>query len=261
MVSLYPALLEHMGSARSWELSDLELGRIRTTVGLIPSDARTVLDVGCGDGRVLRFVPSGSMKIGADYAYSSVRRFGGSGVRASSATLPFDDRSFDLAMCCQVLEHLPDEVYRPTLRELERVARRHIVVSVPYRENLRLMHTRCGECRTVFHVWGHVRRFANRQLDSLFARFRPVATRYFGPSAPYHSRFVLRVNQRLGGRWAEFQPTTMCPTCGNTAFRRTPRNPVTIACGLVNLATATLVPVPARFWVVKLYSRVGSSDS
>lgn len=45
--------------------------------------------------------------------------------------LPFDDRSFDLAVCCQVLEHLPRESFVPALRELRRVVRRGLVLSLP----------------------------------------------------------------------------------------------------------------------------------
>jgi ubiquinone/menaquinone biosynthesis C-methylase UbiE len=45
--------------------------------------------------------------------------------------LPFDDRSFDLAVCCQVLEHLPRESFVPALRELRRVVRRGVVLSLP----------------------------------------------------------------------------------------------------------------------------------
>lgn len=255
--ALYPATLEHMGATRPPELSDLELERIHETIRLIPSDVDSVLDVGCGDGRVLRSLHPRYRSVGVDYSHNSVRQLAGRGVRASSATLPFSGHSFDLVLCCEVLEHLPEPVFRPTRRELERVARGHIIVCVPYRENLRLQHTRCSVCRTVFHVWGHLRRFSDRQLDTMFGGFEVAASCYFGPSAPYRSGVVLYVNQRFGGRWAEFEPFTMCPTCGNTSFTPTPRNPVTIACGLINLATSNLLPIPSKNWVLKLYSRIG----
>src|SRR5262249_41533535 len=153
----------------------------------------------------------------------------------SSEHLPFSDKSFDLVLCCEVLEHLPEEMYRSSLGELKRISRKYVLVSVPFKENLSLGHTRCPQCRKIFHVWGHLRRFTNKTLASLFKDFDVATTRYVGKRSPYHLRIVLQLNQRYGNRWADWEETSMCPHCGNTFFRRTPRNLVTIACGLVNL--------------------------
>jgi len=45
--------------------------------------------------------------------------------------LPFQDRAFDVAVCCQVLEHLPRECFLPSLCELRRVVQRGLVLSLP----------------------------------------------------------------------------------------------------------------------------------
>lgn len=52
-----------------------------------------------------------------------------SGAFADICRLPFPDDSFDLVLAIEVLEHVPDPV--GALRELDRVARRHLVLSVP----------------------------------------------------------------------------------------------------------------------------------
>jgi SAM-dependent methyltransferase len=49
---------------------------------------------------------------------------------ADAHHLPFPDNSFDLVLCLEVLEHLPDSGVG--LRELLRVARDCVVVSVPH---------------------------------------------------------------------------------------------------------------------------------
>ena len=54
--------------------------------------------------------------------------------------LPFDDGEFDLAAAIEVLEHVPDP--ERAVAEMARVARRHLLVSVP-REPL----WRALECR------------------------------------------------------------------------------------------------------------------
>ena len=47
----------------------------------------------------------------------------------SAYALPFRDDSFDTVLCSEVLEHLEHPV--DALRELNRVARRHIILTVP----------------------------------------------------------------------------------------------------------------------------------
>ncbi|MHC4413829.1 MAG: class I SAM-dependent methyltransferase [Planctomycetota bacterium] len=45
--------------------------------------------------------------------------------------IPLPGNAFDVAICCEVLEHLPFERFRACLGQLGRVTRRHLVVSVP----------------------------------------------------------------------------------------------------------------------------------
>lgn len=52
-------------------------------------------------------------------------------VVADVRKLPFKDNTFDAALCCQVLEHIPFEEVSAAIRELARVART-VIVSVPY---------------------------------------------------------------------------------------------------------------------------------
>jgi ubiquinone/menaquinone biosynthesis C-methylase UbiE len=50
---------------------------------------------------------------------------------ASVTDLPVEAGSFDVAVCCQVLEHLPFDQLVPALSELRRVVRLGAVVSLP----------------------------------------------------------------------------------------------------------------------------------
>jgi ubiquinone/menaquinone biosynthesis C-methylase UbiE len=63
-------------------------------------------------------------------------------VCASVLSLPFAARSFDTVTCLEVLEHLDDP--SAAVRELARVARRAVVVSVPF-EPYFLSATSCAE--------------------------------------------------------------------------------------------------------------------
>ncbi len=52
-------------------------------------------------------------------------------VCASVTDLPFPDRAFDVTYCCQVLEHLPFDMFGTALAELRRVTDKRVVVSLP----------------------------------------------------------------------------------------------------------------------------------
>jgi SAM-dependent methyltransferase len=77
----------------------------------------------------------------------------------SIADMKFDDDAFDVVVCMEVLEHLPEEIFRTAIAELRRVCRGQLLITVPYREPLPLSKT-------------HVRRFE----DADFARLFPHAS-------------------------------------------------------------------------------------
>ena len=52
-------------------------------------------------------------------------------VTGSVTSLPFEERTFDVACCFEVLEHLPIEQLKLALLQLKRVTREYILLSVP----------------------------------------------------------------------------------------------------------------------------------
>jgi SAM-dependent methyltransferase len=112
----------------------------RHIVGLVErTGARSILDVGCGEGftmRELRESGLGVTTVGVDYspaalAWSQANSVARSPLHVADVHhLPFSDNSFDLVLCLEVLEHVPNSGLG--LRELLRVARDHVLVSVPH---------------------------------------------------------------------------------------------------------------------------------
>jgi ubiquinone/menaquinone biosynthesis C-methylase UbiE len=101
---------------------------------------RSFLDAGCGEGfvaqRMLREIP-GIEITGCDVSETALAVAtratpGARFVPGSVVALPFADKSFDVAGCFEVLEHLPGDLPRQALAELARVARRAVVLSVPH---------------------------------------------------------------------------------------------------------------------------------
>lgn len=93
----------------------------------IEAEPRLVAEIGPGPGMVTQALRA----VGVEVTTIDVQPDLRPDVIASVTELPFEDRSFDVAMCCQVLEHLPFDQLGPALSELGRVSRSRVVLSLP----------------------------------------------------------------------------------------------------------------------------------
>jgi SAM-dependent methyltransferase len=95
---------------------------------------RSVCDVGCGTGHLLRHVlgrrPEIATAVGVDFVAPERDPEGRIAyVPALIEALPFPDRAFDTVVCTHVIEHILD--YRRAIAELRRIAARRLIVVVP----------------------------------------------------------------------------------------------------------------------------------
>lgn len=90
---------------------------------------QSVLEVGVGDKVFGNF-----LKDNTGVVYTSVDIAGDlkPDVIGSILALPFNDQSVDIACAFEVLEHLPFDQFDKAVAELVRVARTHVVISVPH---------------------------------------------------------------------------------------------------------------------------------
>ncbi len=52
-------------------------------------------------------------------------------VESDIMNMPFEEKSFDTVLCCQVLEHLPFRDFAKAVRLIKRVSRRSAIISLP----------------------------------------------------------------------------------------------------------------------------------
>jgi len=135
--------------------------------------ATSVLEVGCGEGKLadhlLRSGPRPERFLATDLSLESkapdvdpMIEF----AEASVYELPFENRSFDLVVCCEVLEHL--ERPREALAEVARVARKFVLMSTPWEPVWRAMNMARGKyLRELGNTPGHIQHFGRRDLVEL----------------------------------------------------------------------------------------------
>jgi len=233
-----------------------ELERVELTASAVPSECKLILDIGCGDGRLCQVIrrKQECFLVGVDLSMTALRRAPGPKCCASAAYLPFRDRAFDLVISTEMLEHLPEEIYRRALKEISRVARDSILISVPNKENLSENLAFCPSCGSRFHIWGHLRSFSLETLRTLFKNFQLVRTVAFGEKVETYNSTLLSIRQNLAGGFAR-EESTACYYCGSTR-RSIPRIPLLErVCDSLN--TRFLAPFSKRrpAWLLGLYSR------
>ena len=155
----------------------------------------SVLDVGCGEGvlTVEWAERLGDTQVGADAPRGTGSRVVGIDLddpklrteweqrsrpnlefRAEEATrLSFSDSEFDLVSAIEVLEHVPEP--EATVAEMTRVARRHLLVSVPREPLWRALNVARGAyLRDLGNTPGHVNHWSKRDFVSLLSRHGTV---------------------------------------------------------------------------------------
>lgn len=96
----------------------------------------TILDAGCGRDSPLKHIKNGSYKVGLDFyepyiVQSKAKRIHNDYVIGDVKEMPFKDKSFDVAVSIEVLEHLDKDDGLKMIKEMERVAKRKIILTTP----------------------------------------------------------------------------------------------------------------------------------
>jgi 2-polyprenyl-3-methyl-5-hydroxy-6-metoxy-1,4-benzoquinol methylase len=147
------------------------------------ADPRSVLDVGCGEGvltqRWAQRLGAGPV-VGIDLEdpkleaeWTGRQRENLKFLPMRSDTLPFAAGDFDLVAAIEVLEHVPDP--DRTLAEMTRVARAHLLVSVPHEPLWRALNVARGAyLRQLGNTPGHVNHWSKRAFVRLLGGYGDV---------------------------------------------------------------------------------------
>lgn len=139
----------------------------------------SIIDVGCGEGVLTEKwaaeLPKGRV-VGVDLDDPKLRQEWERRVRPNlefqisfGDQLPFADGEFEAAAAMEVLEHVPDP--DAVLKEMSRVARRWLLVSVPREPIWRMLNVARGAyLRDLGNTPGHLNHWSKRRFASLLER-------------------------------------------------------------------------------------------
>lgn len=145
--------------------------------------AGSVLEVGCGEGKLARHLyelrPAERFEI-TDVDVTRVEPGLPSAISVRETSiyeLPYESQSFDLVVCCEVLEHLEEP--QRGLAELARVARHRVLLSTPWEPVWRALNVARGKyLLDLGNTPGHIQHFSRRGLLRLAeSELRILATR------------------------------------------------------------------------------------
>jgi len=161
----------------------------------------SVLDVGCGEGVLTHqwAMQLGEKRIvGIDLDDDKLKAEWATRERPNleyrtmlAEHMPFADGEFDMACAIEVLEHVPDPEH--TVAEMARVARRHLLVSVPREPLWRMLNMARGAyIADLGNTPGHVNHWSKRSFVRMLAQHGEVVEK----RSPFPWTMLL---VRLGG--------------------------------------------------------------
>ncbi len=171
---------------------------------------RSVLEIGAGDRVVGSY-----LKNNTDIAYTSVDIADdvGADVIAPVTKLPFPDDSFDVSCAFEVLEHLPFDQFQIALTELARVAKTHVLLSlphfgpmlslsfkIPFLPRIRLAYKIPYPKTHAFngqHYWEIGKRgYPVSRIRTELEKHGRIVNDFIPPESPYHHFFTLELHQK-----------------------------------------------------------------
>ena len=149
-------------------------------------EPKRVLEVGCGEGVIAdklhrRFGEVVALDLPDAGLRAWWQNYPGPGyLHADAHHLPFEDDQFDMVVSVEVLEHLTDPMQG--LREMARVCRRNLIVSVPREPVFRSCNLVAGRyVRDLGNTPGHLNHWSRRS----FTKFVGTVADVQGVTSPF----------------------------------------------------------------------------
>lgn len=207
---------------KKYRESAKEKQRAEQCLALLPPSSEKVLEIGCREGyftlqlaQRYPLVYALDLEMPSFDAPENVIKCRGDITRP----LDFADSTFDLVVCTEVLEHIDPERLSFACSELIRVCNDRLLISVPYRQDLRVNAMICAHCGAWNPTSGHRTTFDSQKLLSLFTGCTLTDRRYVA-SGPYlTNRLSYKIYSRFGFPYGSYAQAEPCIACGQPLQR------------------------------------------
>lgn len=247
------------------ELTSLEQKRINKTIEFIPEDTNSILDIGCGDGRIINRLTDNYACMGIDISQEALQHVKCKKTISSVDNIPLPDRSYDLIICCEVLEHLPFMVFEKAINELVRVSNKYILISVPNNESITNNMITCDYCGCKFHNCRHLRSFNPNNMTGLIPHFSLVNLDVILQDQKSYPPIILNIARIMKViDPITFPDHSICPQCGYHLTNRktklispqhTPRKNIYKE-AMLSIARKIIPTHQSGGWILAIYKRL-----
>jgi len=237
--------------------------RLEKILSIIPNNIGSLLDAGCGDGRILNAVAAKAKEaVGLDVSQEGLDHVAAMRILGTVERLPILDSAFDCVICCEVLEHLNDESLSLAVSNICRASSKYVLITVPFKEKREFGQVKCEACLSIFHGSYHLRSFSLRTLEELFVEQNYELLNWTTSGrGKYRSTFLTKISQV----YADYYPTAregiLCPICGNdkVLIKKPRQHLVSAVSELINRCTGILMP-SQPLNIIALFRRRGSEE-
>ena len=175
--------------------------RILKTIAAVPEQVRSIIEVGCGNGAIVnnlvRLKKDLSRVVGVDISATALKHVDVEKYQGNINHLDFEANSFDCVIASEVIEHLTYFDFLQGIKEMQRVARKWILITVPNEDDLELDLRMCPRCYCWFNPNYHMNSFNKKKLHHLFDEFEVEYIKEIGPNID-------------GARYSDFAKLILC---------------------------------------------------
>jgi hypothetical protein len=201
----------------SWRNTEIEKARVANLMAMLPTGVGTAVDIGARDGFISSQLADRGVAVTAlDLEKPQIDDVRINCVKGDATALEFEAGHFDLVFCAEVLEHIPSALLEKACAELARVSRRHLLIGVPYQQDLRLDRSTCSSCGKTNPPWGHVNSFDEARLGALFPSCRVAKRSFVGQTRAATNFISSHLMELAGNPYGTYVQEEPCIHCDAT---------------------------------------------
>lgn len=204
---------------KEYREGNAEQERIQDLLSLVKS-GQSALDIGARDGYLsIKLTDFFSTVTALDLEKPKIDHPSIECTQGNVCSLSFSNDSFDLVLCTEVLEHIPTRFLPQACTEISRVAKRNVIIGVPYRQDTRVGRTTCYTCGEKNPPWGHVNVFDEARLNALFPELSIEQFSFVGENHSRTNSLSALLMDMAGNPYGTYSQEESCVNCGSKLTR------------------------------------------